>query len=184
MTSRTNDLDSFLVADSSFYVCFLNDIKQQIPLEKILTELKFYVPSCIVNEVSKCSEFKSILSSTKAKILDSSYNFADILRPFVSKNQFDKGETEAIALAYVLNRMQRLHKLILDDKGARDFVINKLSLLANYMTGTVGFVADCCCYYCFLTREEGLRIFELVELSQFRVDNNVLSQVRDRVNGC
>jgi predicted nucleic acid-binding protein len=80
--------------------------------------------------------------------------------------------------------MNVLDKLILDDSDARVFVINNLSTLSKFMTGTVGFMADCCCQYCFFTKEEVTDILKLIEVSGFRVDNNVLNRVRNRVSEC
>jgi predicted nucleic acid-binding protein len=172
------------VADSSFYVCFLDDINRPKELKRILSELKFWLPTYILGEISNCKNFSDTVGSSNIVRLDDSYNLANILKTFVSEKQFKKGETEAIALAYVLLKMSQLHKLILDDIQARKFVKDKISALTRYTIGTVGFIGNCCCDYRFIMKDEGLLVLELIKSSKFRVKDTILKDVISRIKSC
>jgi len=181
---KTTRENNFLVADSSFFVCFLDDIKKPENLKKILDTLKFYLPSCILKEIARSDNFKEIEKCSELRRIESEYPLADILRPFVSDEQYEKGESEAIALAFILFRLRKLNRLILDDGEARDFVKYHVNFLFSLMTGTVGFIGDCCCKYNLFTKSETLTILECIKSSKFHISDNVINTVKQRIGVC
>ena len=112
----------------------------------------------------------------------SDINFSEILRPFFSKYENEKGEGEIVALAVLLYGMNRLEKLILDDDGPREFVERNLTHMLDFMTGTVGFVGICCYETHLLEKAHSLQILSEIEHSNFRVSQDVLSKVRSLID--
>lgn len=77
-----------IVADTSFYVCFLDDIKKPVYLLKVVARFDFIVSKLIHDELSKSQSFNKYLrNSKKIIILDFHYNFGEILRPFLGKEE-------------------------------------------------------------------------------------------------
>jgi predicted nucleic acid-binding protein len=112
------------------------------------------------------------------------YNYKEILKPFFSKRQVEKGEAEAIALAYIWYKTNRCHKLILDDGQARAFVEANIGLLRAIMIGTVGFIGDCHCFYSIFGKDEALKLLYAIKNSTFRIKDKDLSNVKQRIEGC
>lgn len=167
----------FIVADSSFYICFLEDIKRPDVLLLMLSEFQFVMGDKVHSEISKCTNYCSIRGNKHIAVV-CNLNFSEIFKPFFSKYETEKGEGEIIALAVILNGMRRLNKLILDDGGPREFVKRNLPHMMHLMTGTVGFVGRCCYETHILERDSSLQIISEIEKSNFWVSPQVLCEVR------
>jgi len=172
---------NFIVADSSFYLCFLEDIKRPDILILMLAEFEFAIGGKIHSEISRCEHYKSIDANEHLTIL-SDYDFSEALRPFFSKYENIKGEGEAIALAVILFGLHKLDKLILDENEPRRWVENNLPHLIPIMIGTVGFIGKCCYEFHVLDKEESLQILSEIQKSPFRVTDKVLNEVRSLIN--
>ena len=170
----------FSVADSTFYLCFLEDINAPEPLATILQHLDFVIPKAVYDEVSICKGYGRARDTLRFTIGSSDIRFKEILRPFFSSEQWKKGEAEAITLAFSLFNDDSLEQLILDDSQARAFVRNNLGVLVNLMTGTVGFLRVCYRIK-ILPREVVLQVLLLIEKSSFHIDGEVLSKVRSDI---
>ena len=168
---------NFIVADSSFYICFLEDIKRPDALLLMLNKFEFAFGKTVNMEISKCEHFGSIKGNSHLNLIPD-LNFSEVLKPFFGEYENAKGESEIIALAIILYGISRIDKLILDEDGPRAFVERNLPNLAHFMTGTVGFVGKCCCETYILEAEKTLQILSEIEHSPFRVSYNVLSTIR------
>lgn len=170
-----------ILADSSFYLCFLEDIEQPEVLIRILDRFDFLITPIVYEEVSKSENFKCIQSNPKI-ILFPKENFGEILRPFFSKRQIEKGETEVIELAYEFYADGDPKMFILDEKDPRLFVMRNLPYLVNLMIGTVGFVGKCCYEYEILEKSEATAILIVISTSTFRVEPEIISKVLAKID--
>ncbi len=91
-----------VVADSSFYLCFLEDIQRPQYLESMLSAFKFLVPPMVREEVSKCNNFKYVQRNPGFKTGVVYSEAEEALRPLFSAKQWQKGEAQAIAMAFDL----------------------------------------------------------------------------------
>lgn len=169
-----------ILADSSFFLCFLDDIEQPEVLKRILSRFDFLVTPLVYKEVNKSIHFKHIQNHPKI-ILVPKENLGEVLRPFFSKNEIKKGETEVIELAYQFYANNDPKIFIIDDDGPRLFVIRNLPYLEKLMIGTVGFVGDCYCEYRIFEKKEAFTIVLLISKSKFRVSVEVIREVLSKI---
>ena len=99
------------------------------------------------------------------------------MRPFFSKKEIGKGETEVIELAYEFYANGDPKMFILDDKAPRLFVTRNLPYLVELMIGTVGFVGRCFYEYEIMKKNEAEAIVLIISTSNFRVSAEVISEV-------
>lgn len=131
-----------VVADSSFYICYCNDINKNVFLNKLLDIYSFHVGSCILRELppelTECNIFQSSVNFTE-------FSFFEIVKPFFGRSDRhkDDGEYEAIGLAYYLNTSSELKNLIIDEKRAYKFVKNNFPSLQPKLTRNIGFIVNC-----------------------------------------
>ena len=131
-----------IIADSSFYICFLDDIKKPYYLKHILTHFQICYWKNSKKEIARSQAFKKIESiiNTVVDNISADENFDELLKPFFSVKEIEKGEDEVIAIAYVFNILELYFYFILDDESARHFVEINFSELKDRMYGTVGFI--------------------------------------------
>jgi len=172
---------NFIVADSSFYICFLHDIQKPEILLLMLRAFDFAMGDKVHCEISKCIDYYFIRDNEHIVVV-SDINFSEVLKPFFSKYENEKGEGEIIALAVLLYGMDRLNTFILDDDGPREFVEKNLTHILGLMTGTVGFVGKCFYETHILEKDRSLQVLSEIEHSNFRVSQEVLSEVRSLIN--
>lgn len=172
-----------IVADASFYLCFLEDIKQPQVLVQILDNFLFYLPPAVFNEIRICKTFFHIKGHKNTQQVEG-YDYGAILKPFVGRKQLDMGEAEAIALAYICQGVKKCDRLILDDGDARLFVQTNIPVLQKLMTGTVGFIGDCHCISALLGKQQAIDLLDVIGKSTFRIKDKDLSNIRKRIEGC
>jgi predicted nucleic acid-binding protein len=172
-----------IVADASFYLCFLDDIKQPEILLVLLNNFAFYLPPVVFDETKASKSFFRIKSHRNIHQV-TGYDYGAILKPFLGKKQLDKGEAEAIALAYVWQRLNKCDRLILDDGEARQFVQSNLPILLGFMTGTVGFIGDCHCTSSLFGKQQAIELISDIGKSTFRIKDKDLRNIRKRIEGC
>jgi predicted nucleic acid-binding protein len=170
-----------MLADSSFYLCFLEDIKQPEVLKRILGSFKFLITPIVYDEVSKSENFKHIGSNPRIILLPKE-NFGEVLRPFFSKKEIEKGETEVIEVAYQFYADGNPRMFILDDKEPRLFVMRNLPYLVELMIGTIGFIGRCSYEYEILEKNEASAILLVISTSTFRVEPEIISEVLAKIN--
>lgn len=172
-----------IVADSSFYLCFLDDIKQPRVLVQILDNFFFYLPPTVFDEIRVCKTFFHIKDHKNTQQVKG-YNYGAILQPFLGRKQLDGGESEAIALAYIFQEVKKCDRLILDDGDARSFVQANIPTLQKLMTGTVGFIGDCHCTTALLGKQQAIDVLIAISKSKFRIKGKDLSNIKKRIEGC
>jgi predicted nucleic acid-binding protein len=173
--------DRQIVADSTFYICFLEDIHKPEVLTSVLDSFDLLITPLVQAEISKSSNFTKIQAHPKL-IYYARENLGEALRPFFSKKQIQKGETEVIELAYDFYVNGEPKVFILDDKQPRSFVHKNLPYLEEFMIGTVGFVGDCYCEYGIFEKVNAMAIVILISKSSFRVSADVIREVLARID--
>ncbi|MCC4766335.1 hypothetical protein FXW07_06830 [Methanosarcina sp. DH1] len=128
-----------VVADTSFYLCYYNDIRKNECLNIFLGSYSFYLGSKILGELPK-SLAKSDSFLSVVNFNDES--FFELVKPFFgrSTNHEKDGEYEAIGLAYHLNLHFGLKYLIIDDRRAYNFVAVNFKSLEHKLTRNIGFI--------------------------------------------
>jgi len=178
-----------IVPDSSFYICFLDDINSPQYLMRILNcnLFDFLTGRKILKEISKSPKYQSIRDKIEKKVRIFDYaTYGEILKPFISLEEILKGEDEIIAISYILNFLGSNFLVIIDEKDTREFFDRVFPEIKNRRTGTIGFLKKCCDYGIF-SREETISILELIKNSKFRVKKEIIedaiSQLREESHG-
>ncbi len=153
-------------SDSSFYICFADDIKRIDWLFKIIDIYSFYLGEKIWKELPEYLTDNKEFSS-KVKRLNSVVDYYELLKPYFGRDpkHLDDGEYEAIGIAYYLHEKGCLKYLILDDRRVRRFVEKHFSIFKDKLTGTIGFIRDCCCKDRKLSPEHVIEILLLIKES-------------------
>lgn len=173
-----------VIADSTFYICFLDDIKRPDCLISICGIYTFHVPPKVLSEITASGSYNVIKDNKSIVPVLDNYNYSEILRPFFGKRQIEKGESEAVALAYIWYKIGRCDKLVLDDGEARGFVSTNMPELITIMIGTVAFLGDCHCISRIFSKEDALQMLHLIEHSKFRIKDKDLNKIKQRIEGC
>ena len=172
---------AILVADSTFFICFLDDIKQPTVLLEIGKKFVFRLSPVVSTEIKKSQNYSKVSYATCFQDFKSELNLGEALRPFFSNAQLKKGESEVIAISYILHNMGVDFFLILDDWDARNFVEIHLGYMHTTMRGTVGFLGDCYCTHQVFDKEKTLSLLDEIDNSTFRVKKTITAQVRKRI---
>lgn len=146
----------------------------------MLDRFDFVITPIVYKEVSKSNSFQYLKSNPKLIVFPKE-NLGEILRPFFSKKEIEKGETEVIELAYEFYADGTPKMFILDDKEPRLFVMRNLPYLVSLMIGTVGFVGKCCYEYKILEKTETSAILLVISTSNFRVSPQIISEVLAKI---
>lgn len=176
----TLDETNAIIADSSFYLCFLDDIEQPEVLQRLLDNFDFLVTPIVYREIGKSTHFEHVKNHPKI-ILVPRENLGEVLRPFFSQTEIEKGETEVIELAYQFYASNDPKFFIIDDEGPRLFVTRNLAYLERLMIGTVGFVGECYYQYRIFEKSEARTIVIVIGRSKFRISKEVINAVLSRI---
>lgn len=172
-----------VIADSSFFILFLNDINEPSYLNKIIRECTFIITPRIREEIS--IKNSSWVEQNKRWLLEediSSFKLEETFSLFISSNEelYKKGEYEIIALAYLL-KDTRDFLLIIDEDEARNLIEQHLPSLTSHLCYSTRFIEICTCNLRIFKKEEALSILYKIEKSHFRVPNAVLTKIREEI---
>ncbi len=175
-----------IVADSSFFICFIDDIKKPQELSRILSfELfRFILCKIIMNEIGHCltKEIDKLIGSKTTEF--DYYEYGNILMPLFSDYEIKKGEHEVIVTSFILNFLGEDFLFILDDNEARKFVQNNFRELLPFRKGTVGFIKTCHCQYGIFTKIEVIDLLKLIDKSEFRIDSRIIINTIKEIEIC
>ena len=180
--------ETIVIPDSSFFICFIDDISKPHYLETILnkTEFSFVVGKIIITEIKDAPEnaiLREHYNKNNIAVFDY-YDYGEILRPFFSIDEINKGEHEVIIITYILNLQGKQVITILDDNSPKKFLKNLLLEKSEMVTGTVGFVEKCTCEYNIFFKEKGINILTLIKQSKFWIENEIVDNAIIRIKGC
>lgn len=173
-----------VIPDSSFYICFLNDIQRVDALLRLLAceQYSFVMGAVVRREVTtkKCPE--EFHEAMNQYVEGFEYNtYGEILRPFFGVEEVEKGESEAVVISFILHQRRELHVLIIDESPARRFVGYRFPVLEQYMTGTVGFLETSTVVRNIFTPIETIEMLREMLASTFRVDPEIVRKAIERL---
>lgn len=176
-----------LIPDSSFFICFFDDLKPLLTkevrllcVEKVLDNFDVKVTPIVFSEVG----FKNEDECIKRHIVPVNFNYTtdnnvlESLRPVWSK-----GEFEVICLAYNYKTTSNSNFIfIIDDLNARKIISNYLNELEIFLKGTVGFIGYCTHQKIF-DQEGAISILTAIKKSKFRVDKQIVNMIITEIQG-
>jgi len=172
-----------IIPDSSFFICFLDDLDCHIPLDDrhrfliLLTgAFSFRIVQAVDEEARLYRAPPEVVRHIHRVIIPPPDPGMDpsleLLRPLLGK-----GEREVIACAYIHHKKEdRDFFFIIDDGLARDLVKRILPALISHMKGTVGFLGFCAIQK-VLEKNETINLLTIIGRSKFRVDRSTISTV-------
>lgn len=173
-----------VVSDSSFYICFLDDIRRVDALLRLLTcgHYAFIMGSVIRREVTAKECPEDFLDTLHSHVEFFEYfGHGEILRPFFGDAEIRKGESEAVVISFILHGKGELHVLVIDESPARRFVGRRFPDLVQYMTGTIGFLETSTVVRNIFTPEEAMEMLRSILASGFRVDPGIVREAIERL---
>jgi len=173
-----------VVADSSFYICFLDDIIDPDTLILFFNrpEFIFIVGRIITNEVKKSLNFETIQDNFNSNVvIFSYYEYGEILKPFFSEDEILKGEDEVIVISYIFHNLDKNFLMILDETWARKYIIRNFPDIENRMKGTIGFIEDCACNHNFFSPKLAVNILIKIEKSKFRIKEDIIRRAINKL---
>jgi len=175
-----------VIPNSSFFICFLDDIKRPCFLKRIVTHNPFTFVLCkkVKEEVLAKTESKASFFNELNDYFEYSdfSSYSEVLRPFFAEEELIKGEHEVIIAAYIHHySYNQDYVIIIDEEGPRKFLQKNFPELFANATGTVGFIAECYFSYSLLTKNEALGLLDAIKNSKFRVSDDILEKVRKEI---
>ncbi|MCC7554733.1 MAG: hypothetical protein KO254_01235 [Methanoculleus marisnigri] len=162
----------------------MDDIKQPQILTQILEFrlFKFFTGSIICSEIQRSQNITDIEGEFSSQVNHFDYyNYGELLRPFLSVNEIEKGEHEVIVISYVLHLSGCNILAILDDESPRTYFKSRFPELSNKVTGTIGFIEKCTCSYGVFQTSKGTTILSLIADSKFRVKKHIVDGAIKRI---
>jgi predicted nucleic acid-binding protein len=172
-----------IIADSSFYLCFLDDINEPSFLDRIIDKFDFYITPIVEHEI-KFEKNEMLKRNEKIIRVGNHINFGEILKPFLSVKSLEKGEHEVIGLGYHFFMIGMPFYLIIDDHDAKEFVRKNINDLFSFLHVTLGFIKIGCCYFKIFSKEEAITIVNKIEHSKFRISKDILKKIKNDIGGC
>ena len=170
-----------IIADSSFYICFLDCIQDSKSLIRIIDNFKMHLSKKILEEISKSPNFHKIQDKKFNIFNNPNLNLGEALRPFVTEEQISKGEHEVIVLAYVFNGMGINFWVIIDEKSKRNLVKRIVPELSDKLLGTITFIELCNNEYHIFNKSESLIIFDKIASSNFRIKPELIKRAKNNL---
>lgn len=163
--------DKFVFADSSFFICFLEELKQS-NCYNFLDYYYFAIGSKVFEEIDQ--HLESDLINKLYFCPDENYSYSALISPLLSNEEKNKnkGEYEVIGLSLHYLSSNQVKYVIIDDKKAKNFAKRNFVELAKYVTGTIGLIIFCSKDN-FISKIEAINILKDIE---FAIENHDESQ--------
>ena len=173
-----------IIPNSSFYLCFLDDIMAPQYLVRILNYeyFNFVTGKIILKEIERSPRYRIIKKEIERKVRVFEYlDYGEILRPFFSIEEIKKREHEVIAISCILYILEINFLAIIDDEQAIRFLKRNFPRIEHKITRTVGFMEECYRRKIF-SKEETINILELIKKSKFRVKKAIIEDIIKRIS--
>jgi predicted nucleic acid-binding protein len=172
-----------VIADSTFYLCFLDDIKKPDYLILVIKKLDFFIGKIVKTEIEKSSNFYKIGCFIGNRITYFEYaEFGELLKPFFSSIEIMKGENEVIAISFILYKKGGDILVVIDDEDAWKFIIRNIQEISDKMIRTVSVIKYLCEYRLF-SKTETISVLNMIKNSKFRVSKSVIEDCINEVSG-
>ena len=175
-----------IVPDSTFYICYHDDIQQPEYIIRILENdhFEFFTGSVIKGEIEKSKHYHLVKDVIGHHVqLFTYYQYGELLRPFFSVGEIKKGENEVIVISYVLFSQNKECTIILDDDTSKRFIKNHIPILAHFVEGTVGFTKNCHLKYKVFQSDEALSILNMIQKSKFWIKREIIEEAISQIRG-
>ncbi len=159
--------NKFVFADSSFFICFLEELKQRNCYNfldyynfaigrKVFEEIGNHLDSNLIDKLYFCPE--------------ENYNYSALIAPILSNEEKNKnkGEYEVIGLSLHYLSSNQVQYVIIDDKKARNFAERNFEELKSYIAGTIGLIIFCSKDN-FISKTDAINILKDIE---FAIENH------------
>jgi predicted nucleic acid-binding protein len=177
----------YIIPDSSFYICFIDDIEDCESLIEILKNkaFRFVIGIVVKGEIKKSKKYQIIEDYIENSILYfSETNYGELLKPLFSEEELRKGENEVITISYILFDLNYDFITILDDDEPRKFFLINFPEFADKLKGSIGFIKDCVCIQKIFTKDKGLNILACIKNSKFRIKKDIINDIIEKIKGC
>ena len=176
-------VETRLIPDCTFYTLFLKNFKQDY-LIKITNHFKTCISPIVKKEIFKMGNNLSKNLEKNLIEMDSRLQYYQLIKPLVSKEEYEKGELDIIILACFCEDLKIDYILVIDERPAFNLIkrcFPKLLLKHKY---TGEFIVDCTNKYKILKKDESLNLLDIMEKSDFRIPEKVLQKLKnDLENG-
>lgn len=175
-----------LIPDSSFFICFFDDLDELMDTSTLNTYFSVFsanfnikITPLVNEEITKCKSDLYKKHSSKFNIIDRDDFFLydghllELLRPLVGRGEF---EVISLAKYYQENGLNDF-TFILDDNEARLKIKRYFQELDGYLKGTVGIIMFCCLDMELFNKKESIHILNCINNSKFYVDPNIIENV-------
>lgn len=185
LLGRISLTQELIIPDSSFFICFLDDIYEPILLKKIMIskELEIIMGEIVIGELEKSSEYHHISSLVESRKVYDYFDYGELLKPFFSEDEILKGEHEVIVISYIHHSKGLFHFLIIDDRQQRRFINRVLSELETYLIGTVGFIMKIGITGLIITKDEAIYLLSSIKKSKFRINHVIVERAIKELSG-
>jgi predicted nucleic acid-binding protein len=179
--------DLFIVPDSSFFICFLDDIEKPQQIIDLLDAkpFSFFIGKITSKEIQKSHHFAIIEKKFLQQITVYDYfEYGEIAKMFFSESELKKGEHEVFIIAFILATNGNPFIAIIDDNDAKKFFKTNIPEKSDYVTGTVGFIRFCCCKYNVFIKDVAIDILVAIKQSKFYVPLPILDATIEEIRMC
>ena len=168
------------IADTSFYIFFIDDIDGLGYLTAIAESCMLVATALVMKEISRKRSVDTLRRMAVPAGFE--YEIGETLRPFFETPSCARGEHEVIAFGHVMHKRAVPFTVIIDDAHARRFAMKNFAHLGRSMTGTLGFVVECH-KNGILTRDDAERVLNAMKQSRFRVPDGLVDEALLEVRG-
>lgn len=173
-----------IIPDSTFFLCFIDDINDNQDLIKILNADRFHflMGPVVYSEISKSKNYESISETIKNSTSTFPYyDYGAIIKPFFSLDEIKRGENEVIVISYIVNLLGSSLIFIIDDGSPRNFIKRILPDLYKYLYYSIKFLEYCTVECKLLSKDDAIRVLTAIKASKFRVPKIVIDETIKRV---
>lgn len=168
------------IADTSFYIFFLDDIDGLGYLAAIARSRMLVATALVMKELSRKQNVEELLKMVVPAGFE--YEITETLRPFFNGPGRVRGEHEVIAFGHVMHKRAAQFTVIIDDAAAKRFALKNFAHLERSMTGTLGFVVECH-RDGILAGGDAERVLDAMKPSRFRVPDGLVDEALREVRG-
>jgi len=176
-----------IIPDSSFFICFLDDIEKPELIQELLKNDKFdfFLGRITFDEIKKSKNFQKIANESEQKIIIYDYfEYGEVVRIFFSESEIRKGEHEVFVISFIFTFLNNPFIAILDDEPAKKFFKNNIPEKASSVMGTIGFIKICSCECKIFIKATAINILELIKKSKFFVSNKIIEVAIEQIRAC
>ncbi|MCL4376240.1 hypothetical protein M1558_01985 [Candidatus Parvarchaeota archaeon] len=173
-----------VIADSTFYIYFLDDVNEVSLLLKIMEKFKFHIPPKIKEEIMRSTNFYQIENNKNLYLEKLPYDIKQILNPILSSNEKDKGDAEIIFLIFHFLSLGKKFITIIDDDSLHNHIVKKLfplfyssDIINGLIKRTLNFLYECAMSYKIIDKKIVIETLQKTKDSKFRIRPDIIDGI-------